>query len=45
MYEEFRERFESQTHALVVGNPFRADTDIGPMITAQAEQNAEQVMI
>ncbi len=44
IYEAFRERFVSQARALVVGDPLQADTDIGPMITAQAAQNAEQVV-
>ncbi|MCI0994437.1 aldehyde dehydrogenase family protein [Pseudomonas corrugata] len=44
IYAAFRERFVSQTQALVVGNPLLADTDIGPMITPQAAQNAEHVV-
>jgi glyceraldehyde-3-phosphate dehydrogenase (NADP+) len=44
IYEAFRERFVSKARALVVGDPLLADTDIGPMITAQAAQNAEQVV-
>jgi glyceraldehyde-3-phosphate dehydrogenase (NADP+) len=44
IYEAFRERFVSQAKALVNGDPMRADTDIGPMITPQAVQNAEQVV-
>lgn len=44
VYEAFREQFVSQARALVVGDPLLADTDIGPMITAQAAQNAEQVV-
>ncbi|EJL01327.1 aldehyde dehydrogenase family protein [Pseudomonas fluorescens Q2-87] len=44
IYEAFRERFVQQTKALVVGNPLLANTDIGPMITQQAAQNAEHVV-
>ncbi|AOE62430.1 aldehyde dehydrogenase family protein [Pseudomonas corrugata] len=44
VYAAFRERFVSQAQALVVGNPLLADTDIGPMITPQAAQNAEQIV-
>jgi glyceraldehyde-3-phosphate dehydrogenase (NADP+) len=44
IYAAFRERFVRQAQALVVGNPLLADTDIGPMITPQAAQNAEQVV-
>ena len=44
IYESFRERFVNRARALVVGDPLLADTDIGPMITAQAAQNAEQVV-
>jgi len=44
IYAAFRERFVQQTKALVVGNPLLANTDIGPMITHQAAQNAEHVV-
>ena len=44
IYEAFRESFVSQARALVVGDPLLAVTDIGPMITSQAAQNAEQVV-
>nr|WP_217501388.1 aldehyde dehydrogenase family protein [Pseudomonas brassicacearum] len=44
IYAAFRERFVNQAQALVVGNPLLANTDIGPMITQQAAQNAEQVV-
>ncbi|WP_053151838.1 aldehyde dehydrogenase family protein [Pseudomonas sp. Pf153] len=44
IYAAFRECFVNQAQALVVGNPLLADTDIGPMITPQAAQNAEQVV-
>ncbi|TNF79441.1 aldehyde dehydrogenase family protein [Pseudomonas sp. ICMP22404] len=44
IYAAFRECFVSQAQALVVGNPLLADTDIGPMITPQAAQNAEHVV-
>ena len=44
IYDAFRECFVSQARALVAGDPMLADTDIGPMITAQAAQNAEQVV-
>lgn len=44
IYAAFRERFVNQAQALVVGNPLLADTDIGPMITPQAAQNAEHVV-
>jgi glyceraldehyde-3-phosphate dehydrogenase (NADP+) len=44
IYAAFRERFVNQAQALVVGNPMLAGTDIGPMITQQAAQSAEQVV-
>jgi len=44
IYEAFRERFVSQAQALVAGDPMLASTDMGPMITPQAAQNAEQVV-
>ncbi|WLH00580.1 aldehyde dehydrogenase family protein [Pseudomonas beijingensis] len=44
IYAAFRERFVNQAQALVVGNPLLAGTDIGPMITQQAAQHAEQVV-
>ncbi|WP_433860887.1 aldehyde dehydrogenase family protein [Pseudomonas thivervalensis] len=44
IYAAFRERFVNQAQTLVVGNPLLANTDIGPMITQQAAQNAEQVV-
>ncbi|WP_332846008.1 aldehyde dehydrogenase family protein [Pseudomonas lactucae] len=44
IYAAFRARFVSQTEALTVGNPMLATTDIGPMITQQAAQNAERVV-
>ncbi|WP_248732510.1 aldehyde dehydrogenase family protein [Pseudomonas sp. MWU13-2517] len=44
IYAAFRARFVSQTEALVVGDPMLANTDIGPMITQQAAQNAERVV-
>lgn len=44
IYAAFRERFVHQAQALVVGNPLLAHTDIGPMITHQAAQNAEHVV-
>ena len=44
VYEAFREGFVRQAEALVAGDPALASTDIGPMITPQAAQNAEQVV-
>ncbi|WHS59671.1 aldehyde dehydrogenase family protein [Pseudomonas sp. G2-4] len=44
IYAAFRERFVQKAQALVVGNPLLAHTDIGPMITHQAAQNAEHVV-
>lgn len=44
VYAAFRERFVSQAQALLVGDPLLASTDIGPMITRQAAQNAERVV-
>ncbi|ROM76665.1 aldehyde dehydrogenase [Pseudomonas brassicacearum] len=44
IYAAFRERFVQKAQALVVGNPLLATTDIGPMITHQAAQNAEHVV-
>jgi glyceraldehyde-3-phosphate dehydrogenase (NADP+) len=44
IYELFRERFVALTKTLITGNPASPDTDIGPMITVQAAQNAEKVV-
>ncbi|PRA47403.1 MULTISPECIES: aldehyde dehydrogenase family protein [Pseudomonas] len=44
VYEAFREGFVRQAAALVAGNPALAGTDIGPMISVQAAQNAENVV-
>ncbi|NBB34544.1 aldehyde dehydrogenase family protein [Pseudomonas kielensis] len=44
VYEAFREGFVRRAEALVAGDPALASTDIGPMITPQAAQNAEQVV-
>ncbi|MFZ6049362.1 aldehyde dehydrogenase family protein [Pseudomonas sp. CR3202] len=44
IYEAFRERFVALSQALVVGDPSRRETDVGPMITEQAARNAEQVV-
>lgn len=44
VYEAFRERFVSLAQRLVTGDPLLASSDIGPMISVQAAQNAEQVV-
>lgn len=44
IYAAFRERFVQQASALVAGNPALPGTDIGPMISVQAAQNAQQVV-
>jgi acyl-CoA reductase-like NAD-dependent aldehyde dehydrogenase len=44
IYEDFRERFVSQTRALVVGDPDLRATDVGPMITEQAARRTEQLV-
>jgi glyceraldehyde-3-phosphate dehydrogenase (NADP+) len=44
LYEAFRERFVGLAQALITGDPAAATTDIGPMITVQAAQNAEKVV-
>lgn len=44
IYENFRDRFVSLAKTLVAGDPTLASTDIGPMITVQAAQNAEKVV-
>ena len=44
IYEEFRKRFIEGTQALKVGNPARADTDVGPMIMRQAAVRAKAVV-
>lgn len=44
IYAEFRERFLARTRALVVGDPSRPDSDMGPMITEQAARATEQVV-
>ncbi|EPL03566.1 aldehyde dehydrogenase family protein [Pseudomonas sp. CF161] len=44
IYEAFRERFVGLAQQLVTGDPLLASSDIGPMISVQAAQNAEQVV-
>jgi glyceraldehyde-3-phosphate dehydrogenase (NADP+) len=44
IYARFREHFVSLAQKLVTGDPLLASTDIGPMITPQAAQKAEQVV-
>lgn len=44
VYQAFRERFVSLAKTLITGDPALATTDIGPMITLQAAQNAEKVV-
>ena len=44
VYEAFRDKFVALSKALIAGNPAAATTDIGPMITVQAAQNAERIV-
>jgi acyl-CoA reductase-like NAD-dependent aldehyde dehydrogenase len=44
IYDAFKERFVALTRGLKVGNPALPDTDVGPMITAQAARRTEGVV-
>jgi acyl-CoA reductase-like NAD-dependent aldehyde dehydrogenase len=44
VYDEFRERFITETEALVVGDPASPETDVGPMITARAAVRTKGVV-
>lgn len=44
IYEEFKHKFVQLTKTLVVGNPFKEDTNVGPMISEQAAIRAEQLV-
>ncbi|WP_166360612.1 aldehyde dehydrogenase family protein [Pseudomonas akapageensis] len=44
IYEVFRDKFVALSKTLIAGNPAASSTDIGPMITVQAAQNAEAVV-
>jgi acyl-CoA reductase-like NAD-dependent aldehyde dehydrogenase len=44
IYDEFKERFVALTQALKAGNPALPDTDVGPMITAQAARRTEGIV-
>jgi acyl-CoA reductase-like NAD-dependent aldehyde dehydrogenase len=41
IYERFRDAFVAMTGKLRVGDPSREDTDVGPMISAEAAKRAE----
>ncbi|WP_435608286.1 aldehyde dehydrogenase family protein [Pseudomonas knackmussii] len=44
IYEQFRERFVELTRAMVLGDPGRRETDIGPMITEASARRTEQLV-
>ncbi|SAL63460.1 aldehyde dehydrogenase [Caballeronia arvi] len=44
IYERFKGRFVALTQSLKVGDPALPDTDIGPMITAQAAKQTARVV-
>ena len=44
IYEDFKRRFVDSAQALKAGNPKRADTDVGPMISGQAAARAKGVV-
>lgn len=44
IYEAFREAFVSLAREQVSGDPLASSTDIGPMISLQAAQNAQKVV-
>jgi acyl-CoA reductase-like NAD-dependent aldehyde dehydrogenase len=44
IYERFRDAFVAATERLRVGDPSREDTDVGPMISAQAATKAEETV-
>ncbi|NIE77160.1 aldehyde dehydrogenase family protein [Pantoea sp. Ap-967] len=41
VYEQFKQQFVALTKTLVVGDPFREETDVGPMINDQAAKRAQ----
>jgi len=44
VYDDYRDAFVDYTKSLVIGNPMRSDTDIGPMVSAnQRRKVADQV--
>lgn len=44
IYETFRERFVELTRAMLLGDPGRRETDIGPMITEASARRTEQLV-
>ncbi|MCA7999051.1 aldehyde dehydrogenase family protein [Burkholderia metallica] len=44
IYDAFRERFVAGARVLKYGNPALADTDVGPMINAQAAARTKQIV-
>jgi acyl-CoA reductase-like NAD-dependent aldehyde dehydrogenase len=44
IYDEFRRRFVAATAALKAGDPAQPDTDVGPMISAQAATRAKSAV-
>jgi glyceraldehyde-3-phosphate dehydrogenase (NADP+) len=44
IYNDFRDRFVALSNNLVAGDPRLSTTDIGPMITVQAANNAQAVV-
>ncbi len=44
VYEAFRTRLVERTRALAMGDPTSPDTDVGPMISAQAAMRAQRVV-
>jgi len=44
IYAAFRERFVELTRAMVLGDPGRRETDMGPMITEAAARRAERLV-
>lgn len=44
VYEAFKQRFVESTRALKVGNPALEETDVGPMISAQAATRTQAVV-
>jgi acyl-CoA reductase-like NAD-dependent aldehyde dehydrogenase len=44
IYEAFRERFVALTRSMVLGDPARRETDMGPMITEAAARRVEALV-
>ncbi|WP_413990759.1 aldehyde dehydrogenase family protein [Labrys okinawensis] len=44
VYDKFRDAFVLATKKLKAGDPLREDTDVGPMISAQAAERTESVV-